>query len=119
MDAKGLMIGNYLKNGGVVVKIDARSIFDMFNDNPKYQPIELDFIWLDKFGFKITDAGIQTDIHKWVSDGGGFWMWHDTTGFNCYSQIANFSTVIKYVHQLQNLWFTIVGSDLELVQPQH
>jgi len=52
MEAKGLQVGNYLKNDGIVVKIDARSIFDMFNDNQKYKPIQLTDEWLVKFGFE-------------------------------------------------------------------
>ncbi|MEI6059412.1 MAG: hypothetical protein WCR72_01835 [Bacteroidota bacterium] len=55
MDAKGLMVGDYLKNEGVIVQIDARSIFDMFNDNPKYEPIEC----LKILKSKIDAAGLN------------------------------------------------------------
>ena len=106
MDAKGLMIGNYLMNESIVVKIDARSIFDMFYDNPKYTPIELSDKWLLKLGFEMSSTGF---FEK------GRLIFHKEYGWKILESWVNGWVgiiEIKYVHQLQNLYFSISGYEL-------
>jgi hypothetical protein len=108
MDAKGLMVGNYLKKDGIIVKIDARSIFDMFNENPKYEPIPFKKDWLIKLGFELNDNGFYSK---------GRLTYHKTYGWEILeSWISGWKSVepIRYVHQLQNLYFAISGNELTL-----
>ena len=52
---RDLSIGNYLKRNGVVVTIDARSIFDIWNDEGinklGYEPIPITMELMERFGF--------------------------------------------------------------------
>lgn len=67
------------------------------------EPIEIDFDWLEKFQFKYNE---------------------ETECYHYYNLIINKLFVmmdidihvhIKYVHQLQNLYFTLTGYELECV----
>lgn len=109
MKASELRINNYLYNDGVVVKIDARTIFDIWDDKglKNYKPIPLTEEWLLKFGFEIgynktkmldvycKDFGILIER----SNGGNFY----------YKKVY-----ISSVHQLQNLYFALTGEELTL-----
>lgn len=115
IQANELRIGNYLKNDGVVVKIDARSIFDIWGGNlitriKKYESLLITVAWLHKFGFEQRDHLWSIDIDRYnkinynsdqnifFSGQLGFSIQHD----------------IKYIHQLQNLYFALTGKELTL-----
>ncbi len=91
-------------------------------------PIPLTEEWLEKFGFEwkaekqtwrieyripFVDDGKRISIHVWEDEGMGIWgvtLWEvvpidDVT-----------PTVIKYVHQLQNLYFALTGQELTIKQ---
>ena len=124
MKANGLMVGNYLKNDSIVVKIDARSIFDMYNDNPKYEPIELNEYWLEKLGFYKNENTKHWSITYFNSEKMGIDKWSLFIGFDStmgywfgvqdliLDQVA--LNLIKYVHQLQNLYFSLTGKELTI-----
>lgn len=110
MKANELRIGNLLYNDGVVVTIDARSIFDIWDDNGlgKYKPITLTPEWLERFGF---ESYLNSEYKKdclyieILNDGTIEWCW----GWN-----NEKSDPINYVHQLQNLYFALTGAELSL-----
>lgn len=127
MKANELRIGNKLLKDGVVVTIDARTIFDIWDDNglKKYEPIPITEEWLIRFGFE-KDGGEynspsdEFDIIIHVSEDGdrytasnvfvgrvGNW---DRDGVN-YICMGN---CFKYVHQLQNLYFALTNTELVL-----
>lgn len=109
MKATGVMIGNYLKNEGVIVKIDARSIFDMFNDNQKYEPIPLTKYWLTKLGFDRKGSSFWYKGYDYTIDtSGGIFIVHSD-----YVSVA-YGIEVKYVHQLQNLFFALTGEELTI-----
>jgi hypothetical protein len=103
MKAQELRIGNYLKKD-VVVKIDARSIFDIWEETKEYQPILLTEEWLLRFGFvsnPYQDRYENKSIHVQCNKTRGVTeLW-----------IENMPH-IKYVHQLQNLYFALTGEEL-------
>jgi len=72
------------------------------------RPIPLTEDWLEKFGFKNTDAGwsngTKANLHKTVN--GGYML--PSFGHH------DFVTELKYVHQLQNLYFALTGKELEI-----
>jgi hypothetical protein len=107
MKAQELRIGNYLKKD-VVVKIDARSIFDIWEETKEYQPILLTEEWLLRLGFELLYSNLPNqymygkDLIRAMCD--------KRKGFN---EIFVIDTPhIKYVHQLQNLHFALTGEEL-------
>ena len=111
MKVQELRIGNYLERDvflrHVVVKIDARNIFDIWKETKEYQPILLTEERLLKFGFekKGTNAIFWTlnNVDVWELNGG----------------FANdLDLPIQYVHQLQNLYFALTGEELKTPNPQ-
>jgi hypothetical protein len=110
MNAKELRIGNYLKKDGVMVTIDARSIFDIWDVDERYKPIPLTEDWLLKFGFSENYHGIYST-----------WGFQD---FDRYFEINQEPCLFEYfaspkwiklefVHQLQNLYFALEGEELK------
>jgi hypothetical protein len=103
MKAQELRIGNYLKKD-VVVKIDARRIFDIWEETKEYQPILLTEEWLLRFGFvsnPYQDRYENKSIHVQCNKTRGVTeLW-----------IENMPH-IKYVHQIQNLYFALTGEEL-------
>lgn len=108
MEAKGLMVGNYLKKEGVVVEIDARSIFDMFNDNPKYEPIQLTKVWLVLFGFELDH------IFEWYDKNVIGISFKEDRMVQELEYSYNQFEIPQYVHQLQNIYFILTGEELTL-----
>ena len=134
MNAKGLMVGNYLKNDGVVVKIDARSIFDMFNDNKKYEPIELTDTWLERLGFLKRDNNLRrenpSDTFDYVLEKDGWQISIEFTDetiedggqpFVCWYSVQHVGNLPLcypvYVHDIQNIWYMLCFEELVLLQP--
>ena len=126
--ANELRCGNYLKSD-VVVKIDARTIFDIWDISKKYEPIPITEEWLLKFGF-IEDSfeyikiispdgilGIRLNPYDVDFEEIGVCIFQkDDTGIT--EEHENhyvFLDSIKYIHQLQNLYFALIGKELEYV----
>lgn len=106
IDVKELRVGNLLKKDGVVVTIDARSIFDIWDKSEKYEAIEINEEWLRRFGF---DKKIESflkgrfDVHKLAN-------W--TNYMFCEGNLV--LRELKYVHTIQNLYFALTGKELQL-----
>jgi hypothetical protein len=108
MYAKELRIGNLLENGKVIGSNDHRSVFvgNNWYLTQDLKPIELTYQWLDKLGFEFKDAG---DFGHYYS--------LDNFDLNQDYQPIDFDCIeIKYVHQLQNLYFALTGKELEIKQ---
>ena len=128
MNANELRIGNLVLFDGVVHKIEVIDgyasfvYFEEFGDNEfplnKIEPIPLTEEWLLKFGFrkKTTDY-----IEQYFKDN---YFIEDLTvipishSFVFRKEIdKRFSALIAdliYVHQLQNLYFALTGTELQL-----
>ena len=73
-----------------------------------FEPIPLTEEWLLQFGFEHTRYGfIKGGLHL---DNDFSLFIEDETGFNTWS------VELKYVHQLQNLYFAIIGQELTLIK---
>jgi len=118
---RSLSVGNYLKKNGIVVQIDGRSIFDMWDDSGVikcgYEPIELTEKWLLNLGFnkEYKDGYIGIDVGntdfvltfpKIMGDFQNYFAFQFHSG-----GWAKFRE-IKYVHELQNLFRSITGVEL-------
>lgn len=121
MDARELRIGNLIHANHyidgkfppkeVVVECDATTIKDCerYGEDFNGEPIELTEDWLKRFGF------------RWVKSR-RYWQ---LTGFALYQDgvfyCADWSNVkykaldhIKYVHQLQNVYFILMNKELKI-----
>ncbi len=140
MKASELRIGNYLYDNQERVcivnaigydfcehEISAPAIIGAITSYPN-KPILLTEEWLLKFGF---EHNIGDEKNTWYIPGFGydisngyFWKYEDLYNADCeeYVQIKDVQIItvlsknIKYVHQLQNLYFVLTGEEIELTQ---
>lgn len=109
MEASQLRIGNYVYRQSSKLIVDKSSVYQIENVNIqsalKYAPIPLTEEWVLKLGFKNKTIYIKGICLYLVNEGmsGGFQ--DNEYGINEYVDI-------KYVHQLQNLYFALTGEEL-------
>lgn len=120
---KELRLGNYLMTlAGMwpVVGIEPNEVtFDVdgqkivFPGN-EYKPIPLTPEILEQCGFEIKKYDIISAVSKWngleVEIIIGYWL------FRIWG-VSNWQIQCKYLHQLQNLYFTLTGEELEVKIP--
>ena len=98
--------GNLVIYGGHQTTIDEKEIIHFIRFPDKYEPIPLTEEWLLKFGFKRFPWGLVA----------GNLLFKDN--LKCTEltfEVGNgFRVEIKYVHQLQNLYFCLCGKELTL-----
>jgi hypothetical protein len=114
MKANELRIGNILYNDKTVVQIDARSIFDIWNDEglKNYKPLQINKDLLIRFGFEYKETDKADNLYA-----NGIRVTIVTKGKNTgkiYVNIANSFTIdwIQYIHELQNLVFALFNKEL-------
>lgn len=77
-------------------------------------PIPLTPEWLERIGFEW-----KANIHRWVH-GTGFRIIQTDAGFeNGIGDGSFIQPPLRYVHQLQNLFFALTGVELELKTENH
>jgi hypothetical protein len=123
MDAKELRSGNYILGlyqneeddliNETICEFKFYNCYDNFywveskdgvEEYIGFKPIELTYQWLDKFGFEFKDAG----------DFGHYYSLEDFDLNQDYQPIDFDCIEIKYVHQLQNVYFSLTGKELEI-----
>lgn len=115
MEANELRIGN-ITDKGTIVSFYERGIHVGFGKTFEFnevQPIPLTEEWLLKFGLKKThynnqiiyDSGHQNSTYIIIDENSSsYFMW------------GAYLTSIKYVHELQNLYFALIKKELEIKQ---
>ena len=123
MKAKNFRVGNYLQdNKGRICKveklgtdwnengIEAPAIKGALTTNPN-APIELTYDWLINFGF----VKVGSNYEK------GWLLLHTNKNTGTIDFLLNEpqtgkykATVLEHVHQLQNLFFAITGTEIKL-----
>ncbi len=131
IDPKELRIGNLIYNQSVVVAADGRTIFDLaYFEKPQYQPIPITPEWLKRFAFeRRKDHYPYDDVLKntWFEKKfmTSYTSCHTSIDINEYSFTCWVSTgedgggalnKIYFVHQLQNLYFALTGTELTLIK---
>ena len=118
MEAKELRIGNWIRHKYHILLVETIDANDeiyacnikrnvhVYKDIEDFEPIPLTEEWLIKFGFRVMDSWLL--YYK-----GSFEIEPLREGF-LFSQYENDLLNIKYVHQLQNLYFTLTGEELSL-----
>lgn len=124
MKAKELRIGNLVKIHGNIETVfgiikdqpisQSSAIFTgvMVEDKTEYwldsvSPIPLTEEWLIKFGFRDGNEGFADEWNKWFKDGLELEPFMDH-----FEMYINECVYIKYVHQLQNLYFALTNEEL-------
>jgi len=103
-----------LTHKGIYVKYGNGHIIPL-----EINPIPLTEEWLWKFGFTLGYSRWGYNIPNWMFDLTAFMgiaLNGNTKWFNVYcvnGEIKQILSCIYYVHQLQNLYFTIKGEELE------
>jgi hypothetical protein len=114
MNSRELRIGNYIKIQGINKPIRV-SIIDTTetSEQTTCKPIELTEEWLLKFRFEKIKGKIdifeKDRLRIWLSNSGqslAYLIEEDTS--NCHYIPCN----LKYVHQLQNLYFVLTNKEL-------
>jgi hypothetical protein len=106
MDIKELRVGNFLYNGFNEI-IEVKNI-SFYNTSgfllETLKPIELTEEWLQKLGFELYDS---VEFRH-------FYRKNDFDLDENYQPIDFDCIEIKYVHQLQNVYFALTGQELEI-----
>lgn len=109
MEASELRIGNYVLNeNNQIVEVDATRIMFLQDGRVKYKPIEVTEEWLIKFGFinyDNDDFFTYGNLHYNTSNN-RFYIGND------HASSFHDDATIKFVHQLQNLFFALTGREL-------
>ena len=123
---RSLSVGNFLKRNGIVVTIDARSIFDIWNDESlvkiEYEPILITMEWFKGFGFVFEDIDKDSTVEElsYRKAIKGYGSKAFEIEFNrlvdafTLENITGELIMYKYVHELQNLYYWLVGTELLL-----
>lgn len=105
MKTNDLRIGNLVLNddGGVC------KLFNIHEGYINHKPIPLTEEWLLKFGFEVYEFDHKANQYR---HGNRLLVIRDENCFYDYGA----DILVKYVHQLQNLYFTLTGEELEVKQ---
>jgi hypothetical protein len=136
MKANELRIGNYLngRQGHVVIsEIRTNNSVKIHDNTSSFYvgicliPIKITEEWLEKFGFEKNKdkrwmrgkSRYAIFYFEYYATGEDNCMWrieyHDTDyGRNEYKDCNQWGDRIKYVHQLQNLYFALTGEELTI-----
>lgn len=118
MNARELRIGNLIHYNETQLRVACNTIEDLIRDNingrtDRFTPIPLSSEWLERFTtYKMPHwkgaFGFQKQPHAVEFAG-------DALGWRfIYRGDHLIGDYLKYVHQLQNLYFALTGSELEL-----
>lgn len=113
MKASELRIGNLVYGYKTVWDVDSTD-FCNIGVIETYKPIPLTEEWLLKFGFELQPK--KNDLNSWYYIEKGKFSMNNARGFWSHSPIYLEDVVeIKYVHQLQNLYYALTGEELEII----
>ena len=113
------MKANELRIGNLVYLVDKEKVWEILDgyeidkcdENPFTRPIPLTEEWLLKFGFEIKLDNFNWNAGIGINEIGDFKLaLRHTDNFGWFYKSR--CTPIKYVHQLQNLYFALTGEEL-------
>jgi hypothetical protein len=117
MEAKELRINNLVYWNGRLERIDLNSFGTQWNNSDgrllfeEYKAIPLTEEWLLKFGFdEITPKYYVLNI----DDGNSFTYYYTFSGGVWHFEFEGISIKIKYVHELQNLYYALTKKELTI-----
>ncbi len=131
MDAKDLRIGNFVQSipQNRIYTVKLTTLKRIMAGKPFVSPIELNEMWLVNFGFEKEDKK-ETEFHSnfysmclldykysfayadFRKDWGFYHSYTDALEDEDNNKFEFVSCGIKYVHQLQNLFYSLTGEEL-------
>jgi len=119
MNLQELRWGNYIYFDKKLITVSANNINDIikFNYQMLIEPIPLTEEWLVKFEFELEE---KRTYHKLINKDTEFCVYIDGEILELNSLIIWQSDavyvrgILKYVHQLQNLYFALTGEELTI-----
>ena len=118
MKAKELRIGNYILHEPTIddweeIIVTLHSLLQIDISPESYCGIPLTEEWLIKFGF-------EKPAHTWCGDKFHLTNYDRDNSLWCVAMNKNNAIIanIRYVHQLQNLYFALIGEELTLKEKQ-
>jgi hypothetical protein len=118
MKASELRIGNWFNEDmttGSYSQITAEQILDLYDDplDDFYQPIPLTEEWLLKFGLEfVTDTWYLKGFAIWETECGDEKGNTEIGYFYELREVGMMDRHIKYVHELQNVYFALTREEL-------
>ena len=108
----------WVKDGKPVIEYEQKDIGGAQVENPymdvidRHEPIPLTEEWLVKFGIELNFEELESGFKLlyWVK--GAFNLEIDKDG-KIYFEVYSHYIEVKYVHQLQNLYFALTGEELK------
>ena len=120
MKANEIRIGNYVWNEvqQKAIQVNLKVLVDLLN-GIDWQPIPLTEEWLLKFGFEKDEYAKDFRLGKYWVENRYFDSYEKSMFlFGCYQfnkiYITSNVDVLKYVHELQNLYFALTGEELTI-----
>lgn len=112
MNANELRIGNWTFHSGLPKKINECGIMLCTRFPKRFAPIPLTEEWLLQFGYKCFNGrslySNGSDFHIDFNNGTGQLRDSISDDYN------HVGITVKFAHQLQNLYFALTGTELEL-----
>lgn len=116
MKVNEFRIGNYYDHNGNIAFITINNILELYEGERSWiKPIPLVEEWMLRLGFKKHKCGIS-GADEWQgmdgwSIGDSGWIFRGDPKFEL-KLVGFINSSIKYVHQLQNIYFDITGDEL-------
>ncbi len=107
LSSEELMLGNFVYHQKDIFVIPYGNDIDFADE---YLPVKITEYWLDKFNFnKIDDVSYKESYKNFlIKNVSGEFIFYLTNGDN-----LTFVRTIRYVHEIQNLYKSITGADIE------
>lgn len=117
MDTNELRLGNFImdkKDENIEYVYQLYNLGDLIYindiDPDCYVPIPITKRWINHLGFKPISESEDT-LHTFERE--GFQLWNKNGDFSVIACVNNgISFEVKYVHQIQNLFFALKGKEL-------
>ena len=117
MKANELRIGNLVLNDDSIEEVTLQHLDLLVHDNTYFKPIPLTEEWLLKFGFEnlgeIKEVSNRYVLFNVIDGTSNFELYEYGNEYDaCIDDNSIYIHELKYVHQLQNLYFALTGKEL-------
>ena len=115
-----LRIGNYVEYNGEIIKLDGSLLCCYIQNELEFplNPIPLTEEILLKFGFNEVEGERWCDMHEEFEECNYYYLsmfkiyYNPETDIFEDDSLYHFNVNLKYVHQLQNIYFALTGEEL-------
>ena len=115
-----LRIGNYVEYNGEIIKLDGSLLCCYIQNELEFplNPIPLTEEILLKFGFNEVEGERWCDMHEEFEECNYYYLsmfkiyYNPETDIFEDDNLYHFNVNLKYVHQLQNIYFALTGEEL-------